>query len=141
MFEQIRRSAQIFVAAIHVGKNGRFLLEPGELLALVESWGWTVKHYREGEYKNPIASWPTDVYNWPEDFNAGSKQNVGRYTIGSKGDILDKATGERPPFIMGFPFPKIARTGPMPSTSRRRSGSASMTSNTFSPKARRSFLA
>ena len=49
MFEQIRRSAQIFVAAIHVGKNGRFMLEPGELLALVESWGWTVKHYREGE--------------------------------------------------------------------------------------------
>ena len=24
-----------------------------------------LKHYREGEYKNPIASWPTDVYNWP----------------------------------------------------------------------------
>ena len=30
-----------------------------------------------------------------------------------------------------------ARTGPMPSTSRNRSGVASMTSNTFSPKARR----
>ena len=71
-----------------------------------------LKHYREGEYKNPIASWPTDVYNWPEDFNAGSKQNVGRYTIGSKGEILDKATGERPPFIMGFPFPKIDPADP-----------------------------
>ena len=33
------------------------------------------------------------------------------------------------------------RTGPMPSTSRNRSGVASMMSNTFSPKARRSFLA
>src|SRR5213078_4593723 len=42
----------------------------------------------------------------------GSKQNVGRYTIGSKGDILDKATGERPPFIMGFPFPKIDPADP-----------------------------
>jgi hypothetical protein len=36
---------------------------------------------------------------------------------------------------------RFARTGPMPSTSRRRSGSVSMTSNTFSPKARSSFLA
>jgi hypothetical protein len=34
-----------------------------------------------------------------------------------------------------------ARTGPMPSTSRSRSGVASMTSNTLSPKARTSFLA
>lgn len=34
-----------------------------------------------------------------------------------------------------------ARTGPIPSTSRRRSASVSMTSNTFSPKARSSFLA
>ena len=34
-----------------------------------------------------------------------------------------------------------ARTGPIPSTSRSRSGVASMTSNTFSPKARTSFFA
>ena len=37
--------------------------------------------------------------------------------------------------------PSAARTGPMPSTSRNRSGLVSMTSNTFSPKARTSFLA
>ena len=36
---------------------------------------------------------------------------------------------------------RLARTGPMPSTSRRRSGSASITSNTFSPNARTSFFA
>ena len=34
-----------------------------------------------------------------------------------------------------------ARTGPMPATSRSRSGVASITSNTFSAKARTSFLA
>jgi hypothetical protein len=32
---------------------------------------------------------------------------------------------------------RLARTGPMPSTSRSRSGVASIMSNTFSPKARR----
>ena len=36
---------------------------------------------------------------------------------------------------------RFARTFPMPVTSRRRSGSASMTSNTFSPNARISLLA
>ena len=36
---------------------------------------------------------------------------------------------------------RSARIGPMPDTSRRRLGSASMTSNTFSPNALTSFLA
>ena len=36
---------------------------------------------------------------------------------------------------------RLARIGPMPVTSRRRSGSASITSNTFSPNALTIFLA
>ena len=36
---------------------------------------------------------------------------------------------------------RLARTGPMPSTSRRRAGSVSIMSNTFSPNARTSFFA
>ena len=36
---------------------------------------------------------------------------------------------------------RLARTGPMPSTSRRRPGSVSIVSNTFSPNARTSFFA
>ena len=36
---------------------------------------------------------------------------------------------------------RFARTFPMPVTSRRRSGSASITSNTFSPNARTSLRA
>ena len=39
------------------------------------------------------------------------------------------------------PVMRLARTGPMPVTSRRRSGSASMMSNTFSPNALTIFLA
>ena len=55
LFEQIRRAVKPggrFVAAIHVrtsgDEKGRFLLEPGELRTLVESWGWQILHYREG---------------------------------------------------------------------------------------------
>ena len=55
LFEQIRRAVKPggrFVAAIHVrtspDEKGRFLLEAGELRALVESWGWEILHHREG---------------------------------------------------------------------------------------------
>lgn len=50
LFEQIRKAVKpggLFVAAIHVGE-GRFSLAPGELESLVRSWGWAVKHSREG---------------------------------------------------------------------------------------------
>jgi tellurite methyltransferase len=57
LFEQIRQAIRpggLFVAAIHVADAaGRaaphaFLLAPGELKALVASWGWDVMHDREG---------------------------------------------------------------------------------------------
>jgi len=51
LFQQIRnavRAGGLFVAAIHVG-SGRFLLEPGELRKIAESWGFIIRHYREGE--------------------------------------------------------------------------------------------
>lgn len=55
LFDQIRRAVKPggrFAAAIHVrtkpAEHGRFLLEAGELRALVESWSWKILHYREG---------------------------------------------------------------------------------------------
>ena len=55
LFEQIRRAVRpggLFVAALHVkggAEPGRFVLEPGELRALVETWGWEVLSSRQGE--------------------------------------------------------------------------------------------
>src|SRR6266850_6446858 len=71
-----------------------------------------LKHYQHNEYVNSIASWPADVYNWPEDFLAGSKQNAGRYTTGKLGEILDSATGKQPPYLIGLPFPQIDAADP-----------------------------
>ena len=71
-----------------------------------------LKHYQKSEYVNPIAEWPTDLYNWPEDFQAGSKQNAGRFTTGKLGEILDTATGKQPSYIIGFPFPTIDPADP-----------------------------
>ncbi len=71
-----------------------------------------LKHYQSDEYVNPITTWPADVYNWPDDFQAGTKQNAGRFTTGKLGDIVDTATGKQPPYIIGFPFPTIDPADP-----------------------------
>src|SRR6266550_2136207 len=71
-----------------------------------------LKHYQHNEYVNPISDWPANVYNWPEDFQAGSKQNTGRYTTGKLGEILEKASGKQPAYIIGFPFPEIDPADP-----------------------------
>ncbi len=71
-----------------------------------------LKHYREGDYINKIVAWPTDIYTWPEDFKAASDANAGKFDIGDKGQIIDKATGKQPDYILGFPFPKVAEDDP-----------------------------
>jgi SAM-dependent methyltransferase len=55
LFDEIRDAVKpggLFVAAIHVEDpehgEGRFLLEPGELEAMVRGWGWGVVHSHEG---------------------------------------------------------------------------------------------
>lgn len=65
LFTEIRRALRpggLFVAAIHVEggpKPGRFLLQPGELRALVESWGWTVSAFRESDSQESGHRHPT----------------------------------------------------------------------------------
>jgi len=66
-----------------------------------------LQHYRDGKYKNAIASWPQDRNTWPEDFKAGTDRNAGRFQIGEHGEILDKATGKQPDFVIGYPFPQL----------------------------------
>ena len=65
LFALIRRAVRpggLFVAAIHVEGGttlGRFLLAPGELRALAESWGWRVLSYREGDSPESAHRHPT----------------------------------------------------------------------------------
>src|SRR5215831_6099931 len=94
-------------------------LKPGDVL---NSGTWqkaqnllppeVLKHYEKNEYVNPISSWPEDVYNWPPDFQAASKQNEGKFKTGKLGEILDASTNAQSPYILGFPFPKIDPSDP-----------------------------
>lgn len=101
--------AIVFGTGARAGEDG---LKPGDVLGK-DNWQRAesllppeiLKHYREGEYVNPVVSW--DTYNWPPDLRAASQANEGRFAIGEHGDIIDKATGKQPPSIFGHPFPTI----------------------------------
>jgi hypothetical protein len=71
-----------------------------------------LEHYKKGEYSNPIVEWKKDHFNWPPDFLAASKENEGKYDVDEEGGVIDKQTGTRPPFILGFPFPVIDPSDP-----------------------------
>ncbi len=75
-----------------------------------------LKHYQNGEYINPIVDWPVEQFNWPPDFIEGCKHNEGRFEIGENGEILDKATGKQPDYIIGHPFPTIDPKDPKAGT-------------------------
>src|SRR5262245_55543815 len=53
-------------------------------------------HYQKNEYVNQIVDFPDAKYNWPEDFQAGSKKNEGRYAIASDGHIVEKGSNQQP---------------------------------------------
>jgi len=94
-------------------------LKPGEMLSQ-SNWQKAEKllppevleHYKKGEYANLIIPWNPDTYVWPKDFVAASKANEGKYVLGERGDIIEKATGKQPPYILGFPFPTIDPKAP-----------------------------
>jgi hypothetical protein len=64
-------------------------------------------HYEKNEYVNQIVDWPATKFTWPEDFQAGSKKNAGRFKIAKEGHVVDKESSQQPPYIMGFPFPTV----------------------------------
>jgi Protein of unknown function (DUF1329) len=71
-----------------------------------------LKHYKTGEYVNRIVAFPEGSFNWPPDFKEASGKNQGRYAVGKQGQVIDKSTGKQPPFVFGFPFPKIDPNDP-----------------------------
>jgi len=66
-----------------------------------------LEHYKNGDYANEIGEWKDGAVHWSEEFLRSTEQNAGRFDVSPEGSIVDKATGERPSFIYGFPFPSI----------------------------------
>ena len=71
-----------------------------------------LKHYRNGDYANPIVDWPAGKFDWPPDFRAGSEKNARQLDVDAVGTIIEKGSGKQPPYIIGFPFPIVDRSDP-----------------------------
>jgi len=72
-----------------------------------------LKHYEKGEYTNKFVDWPAEKNGMAPEFKAGTEANAGKFTLSPEGTIIDKATGQQPPFIVGYPFPTIDAQDPM----------------------------
>jgi len=80
-------------------------LLPDEILA----------HYRNGEYRNRILDVTRPGLRSilpPPEFQEASAANHGRYRVTEAGTIVDVATGRRPTYVVGFPFPDVDPASP-----------------------------
>jgi hypothetical protein len=94
-------------------------LKPGDILGK-DNWELAkdllppeiLRHYREGEYANPIIDWPVGTYRWDPQFKAATETNRGRYGVSQSGTVVELSTGTQPPFVYGLPFPDIDSRDP-----------------------------
>jgi Protein of unknown function (DUF1329) len=72
-------------------------------------------HYEKGEYVNAIADLSKPGYVsilQPDDFRRASEANRGKYELPDGGPIVERATGQQPPYIFGLPFPDVTADDP-----------------------------
>jgi hypothetical protein len=94
-------------------------LKPGDVLSK-DNWELAqglmppeiLRHYERGEYTNPIVEWENGMQRWPKAFIDGTQHNAEALVLDAKGSIVDKATGQRPQYICGFPFPNVSAADP-----------------------------
>lgn len=66
-----------------------------------------LEHYRDGGYTSRLIDWPEGAMLWDEDFTASTRENADLLTVSPQGTIIDRTTGRQPPFVCGFPFPRV----------------------------------
>jgi hypothetical protein len=94
-------------------------LGPGDVLSQ-ENWQKAkgllppevLEHYKKGDYRNEIVEWPLGIFKREQDFIAATEANRGKFTVNEYGTVVDKKTGEQPPYIYGYPFPDVDEKDP-----------------------------
>ncbi|HXJ36541.1 MAG TPA: DUF1329 domain-containing protein [Candidatus Eisenbacteria bacterium] len=71
-----------------------------------------LKHYQNGDYKNPVVDFPSSKFRWDDGFDEATKRNGETLTLNEHGEPVDKATGKRPDYITGIPFPGVTSDDP-----------------------------
>jgi uncharacterized protein DUF1329 len=70
------------------------------------------EHYRKGEYRNPLIDFPDSAFGWDDGFAGATKWNGEHLGLDEHKQPVDKATGKRPDYIQGLPFPTIDQADP-----------------------------
>ncbi len=70
------------------------------------------KHYQAGDYKNPVVDFPSSKWRWDDGFDDATKKNGQTIILDENKQPVDKATGQRPEYLMGLPFPDIQENDP-----------------------------
>jgi hypothetical protein len=76
-------------------------------------------HYRQGDYVNAILDINKPGYlslQLPADFQQATRANAGLYALSDAGSIVEKRTGQQPPYVFGLPFPDIDPQDPRAGT-------------------------
>ena len=71
-----------------------------------------LKHYKGGDYINPIVDFPTGRFRWDDGFDAATQQNAERLVLDENKQPVDKTTMKRPDYLTGIPFPEHSRGRP-----------------------------
>ena len=71
-----------------------------------------LKHYKTGEYVNPVVDFPNDRFKFDDAFQQGSERNKSGIALGADKQPVDRASGKRPDYLIGLPFPDIDEKDP-----------------------------
>ncbi len=93
-------------------------LKPGDM---IDKSNWqkvqnllppSVANYvKKGEFVLKIGEFKYD-HSPDEAWDKAGRANKGKYTLGSKKEVIDKATGKYPMWVYGIPFPDIDKSDP-----------------------------
>ncbi len=108
------------LAALLLGSAGAAgELKPGDVLSQ-ENWQLAkdllppeiLRHYERGEYTNKIVDWPNGRQRYGKAFMEATQRNAETLALDEKGSIIEKATGKRPAYLVGIPFPNVTAADP-----------------------------
>ena len=107
------------LAVVVGGSGARAELKPGQMLD--QSTADEAKdmlppeiyqHFKKGEYINPVVEFPATKWDWDDEFKEGTKWNAEHIVLDAKKSVIDKATGKRPGYLIGLPFPNLDEKDP-----------------------------
>ncbi|TMA40087.1 MAG: DUF1329 domain-containing protein, partial [Deltaproteobacteria bacterium] len=71
-----------------------------------------LRHYQNGDYRNAVIEFPNSRWRWDDGFEEATRWNAEHLVLDEHKAPVDKATGKRPDYITGLPFPDIREDDP-----------------------------